>query len=257
MKKLRFIQSGYFILLTSFFVVFLFAVFNIFTIRHFNRRIEEIYKNSLNYSSNYWADQFYVANKELTSLINKNNSTDYNLICDSSDSDFIEEKSSDLQRDLTNLSIINENQIVFFVFIPDKNIMLSSISYLDYFQEKENDELKEYILNVQVNNSADWKDIKLGGKDYFLHLYEHKGGFSGCYISCENVLNDIMPQDQESNVYSLFFSDMDSAVSPGQIRIQASYKAEKCNGGIQRRKYGDPIAGSHNKPGDYRAVQDL
>ena len=52
---------------------------------------------------------------------------------------------------------------------------------------------------------------------------------------------------------SLFFSDMDSAVSPGQIRIQASYKAEKCNGGIQRRKYGDPIAGSHNKPGDYRA----
>ena len=93
MKKLRFIQSGYFILLTSFFVVFLFAVFNIITIRHFNRRIEEIYKNSLNYSSNYWADQFYVANKELTSLINKNNSTDYNLICDSSDSDFIEEKS--------------------------------------------------------------------------------------------------------------------------------------------------------------------
>ena len=77
-----------------------------------------------------------MANKELTSLINKNNSTDYNLICDSSDSDFIEEKSSDLQRDLTNLSIINENQIVFFVFIPDKNIMLSSISYLDYFQEK-------------------------------------------------------------------------------------------------------------------------
>lgn len=215
MKKLRFIQSGYFILLTSFFVVFLFAVFNIFTIRHFNRRIEEIYKNSLNYSSNYWADQFYVANKELTSLINKNNSTDYNLICDSSDSDFIEEKSSDLQRDLTNLSIINENQIVFFVFIPDKNIMLSSISYLDYFQEKENDELKEYILNVQVNNSADWKDIKLGGKDYFLHLYEHKGGFSGCYISCENVLNDIMPQDQESNVYLL---NMDGSVF---------YKADK------------------------------
>ena len=60
MKKLQFMQSGYFILLTSFFVVFLFAVFNIFTIKRFNQRIEEIYKNSLNYSSNYWADQFYV-----------------------------------------------------------------------------------------------------------------------------------------------------------------------------------------------------
>ena len=59
---------------------YFFCGFNIFTIRHFNRRIEEIYKNSLNYSSNYWADQFMWQNKELTSLINKNNCTDYNLI---------------------------------------------------------------------------------------------------------------------------------------------------------------------------------
>lgn len=199
MKKLQFMQSGYFILLTSFFVVFLFAVFNIFTIKHFNQRIEEIYKNSLNYSSNYWADQFYVANRELTSLINKNDGTDYNLICDSSDPAFIAERSSDLQRDLTNLSLLNDNRIVYFVFIPDKDMMLSSISYLDYFQETENEELKKYILNNQVNNSAAWKDIKLGDNYYFLHLYEHKSGFGGCYISCENVLRDIMPQDQERN----------------------------------------------------------
>ena len=209
MKKLQFMQSGYFILLTSFFVVFLFAVFNIFTIKRFNQRIEEIYKNSLNYSSNYWADQFYVANRELTSLINKNDNTDYNLICDSEDAAVIAERSSDLQRDLTNLSILNDNQIVYFVFIPDKDIMLSSISYLDYFQEEENEELKRYILNTQVNNSAEWKDIRLGDNYYFLHLYERKGGFGGCYISCENVLRDIMPQDQESNVYLL---NMDGSV---------------------------------------------
>lgn len=216
MKKLQFMQSGYFILLTSFFVVFLFAVFNIFTIKHFNQRIEEIYKNSLNYSSNYWADQFYVANRELTSLINKNDGTDYNLICDSSDPAFIAERSSDLQRDLTNLSLLNDNRIVYFVFIPDKDMMLSSISYLDYFQETENEELKKYILNNQVNNSAAWKDIKLGDNYYFLHLYEHKSGFGGCYISCEHVLRDIMPQDQESNVSllnmdgSVFYAEKDA-----------------------------------------------
>lgn len=121
----------------------------------------------------------------------------------------IAERSSDLQRDLTNLSILNDNQIVYFVFIPDKDIMLSSISYLDYFQEEENEELKRYILNTQVNNSAEWKDIRLGDNYYFLHLYERKGGFGGCYISCENVLRDIMPQDQESNVYLL---NMDGSV---------------------------------------------
>lgn len=203
MKQIKLIRSGYFILLTSFFVIFLFAVFNIFTIRHFNGRIEEIYKDSINYSSNYWADRFYVANRELASLINKSADTDYNLICGSSDPVFIEEKCSDLQRELTNLSILSENQIVFFVFFPDKEKMLSSISYLDYFQKGEMEELQAYILKTPVDNSADWKAVELGGNHYFLHLYEHRGGYGGCYTSCENVVSDIMPKEQESNVYLL------------------------------------------------------
>lgn len=114
MKKSVFIQSIYFILLSSFIVVFLFAISEVFTIKHFNERIEKIYKNSINYSSNYWADQFYVANKELKSLIDKNNDTDYNLICMSEDPEFIKEHSENLQRDLTNMSIINDTQIIFF-----------------------------------------------------------------------------------------------------------------------------------------------
>lgn len=217
MKKMQFIQSGYFILLTSFFVVFLFAVFNIFTIKYYNGQIEEIYKNSINYASNYWADQFYIANKELTSLMNKNSNTDYNLICDSDDPDFIKERMTNLQRDLTNLSILNDSQIIFFVYFPDMEIMLSSISYLDYFHGNENEELKSYILNTQIHNLASWKDIELGGNIYFLHLYQHKNGIGGCYIICENVLRDIMPQDQECNVYLL---NMDGSVFYGENEAQ-------------------------------------
>lgn len=209
MKKSVFIQSIYFILLSSFIVVFLFAISEVFTIRHFNERIEKIYKNSINYSSNYWADQFYVANKELKSLIDKNNDTDYNLICTSEDPEFIKERSENLQRDLTNMSIINDTQIIFFAYFPDKDIMLSSITYIDYFQEKEIDELKQYLLNSNTGNSADWKDVQLGENVYFLHTYAHNGGYSGCYISCEDVLHDIMPQDQECNMYIL---NMDGSV---------------------------------------------
>lgn len=209
MKKSVFIQSIYFILLSSFIVVFLFAISEVFTIKHFNERIEKIYKNSINYSSNYWADQFYVANKELKSLIDKNNDTDYNLICMSDDPDFIKERSENLQRDLTNMSIINDTQITFFAYFPDKDIMLSSITYIDYFQEKEIDELKQYLLTSNMGNTADWKDVKLGENSYFLHTYAHNGGYSGCYISCENVLHDIMPQDQECNMYIL---NMDGSV---------------------------------------------
>lgn len=209
MKKSVFIQSIYFILLSSFIVVFLFAISEVFTIKHFNERIEKIYKNSINYSSNYWADQFYVANKELKSLIDKNNDTDYNLICMSDDPDFIKERSENLQRDLTNMSIINDTQITFFAYFPDKDIMLSSITYIDYFQEKEIDELKQYLLTSNMRNTADWKDVKLGENSYFLHTYAHNGGYSGCYISCENVLHDIMPQDQECNMYIL---NMDGSV---------------------------------------------
>lgn len=208
-KRSVFIQSIYFILLSSFIVVFLFALSEVFTIRHFNERIEKIYKNSINYSGNYWADQFYVANKELKSLIDKNKDTDYNLICGSQDLESVRDYCWNLQTDLTNMSIINDNQITFFAYFPDKDIMLSSITYIDYFQEKEMDELKQYLLSWDGGNTADWKDVRLGDNIYFLHIYEHNGGYSGCYISCENVLHDIMPQDQECNIYIL---NMDGTV---------------------------------------------
>lgn len=162
MKKLRIYPIRLFYITHIFLCRILFAVFNIFTIRHFNRRIEEIYKNSLNYSSNYWADQFYVANKELTSLINKNNSTDYNLICDSSDSDFIEEKSSDLQRDLTN-RLLSMKTRLFFSSLFRTRILCFHHFISGLFQEKENVNWKS-IYWRQVNNLLTGR-IQAGGKD--------------------------------------------------------------------------------------------
>lgn len=207
MKKSAFIKTAYFILLASFFVVLLFAFFEIFTIKHFNSQIEEIYKSYINSSGSYWADQFYVANKELKSMINKDANTDYNLICNSDDLEFIEDRVVDLQQDLTNMSIIHDSRIVFFVFIPDKDIMLQSVSYVNYFQGDELEELKTYIYSTEVNNSAEWKDVTLGNDVYFLHMYEHNGGYSGCYISCENVLKEFILENQRCNVYILNMDD--------------------------------------------------
>ena len=58
MRKNVFEKSTTFILLIAFAVVLLFSLSEVWTVRDFNRKIEGIYRNSINYSSNYWADQF-------------------------------------------------------------------------------------------------------------------------------------------------------------------------------------------------------
>lgn len=209
MKKNAFEKSGYFILAIAFLVVFVFAVFEIYTVRDFNRKIESIYKNSINYSSNYWADTFYVANKELKSMIDKDDNTDFNRICQAAPEDSVEEEAQALQNSLTNMTVINDNQIIYFAYFPKRDLMLTSVSYIDYFQEKETEELKEYLEQLTTGNTSAWNEIKLGQNYYFLHTYTKNGAYSGCYISCADVLADIMPEDQESNAYIL---NMDGSV---------------------------------------------
>lgn len=213
MKLKSFVWSGYFLILASFIVILLFALSETITLNNYNHRIEAIYKNSINYSSNYWANQFYVVNSELISLIDKNSMTDYNLICEAGEEQDISREISGLQRDLTNMSIINNNRFVFFAYIPDRDLMLSSISHIDYFQEREMEELKDHIMSITVKNSALWNPVTLGDNVYFLHLYTKNGGYGGCYIRCEDILQDIMPSETDSNAYilnmdgSLFFGE--------------------------------------------------
>lgn len=209
MKKNAFEKSSYFILVIAFLVVFMFAVFELVTVKDFNRKIENIYKNSINYSSNYWADTFYVANKELKSMVDKDNNTDYNRICLAETVDAVEGEISSLQNGLTNMSVINDNQILYFAYFPQWDLMLTSVSYIDYFKEQETEELKEYLELYKGGNTSAWNEIKLGQDYYFLHVYRKNGAYSGCYISCEDVLADVMPENQDSNAYIL---NMDGSV---------------------------------------------
>lgn len=209
MKKNVFEKSTTFILLIAFAVVLLFSLFEVYTVRDFNRKIEGIYRDSINYSSNYWADQFYVANKELKSMIDKDDNTDFNRIARAELNAPVEDEKWALQNSLTNMSVINDTQIIYFAYFPKRDLMLTSVSYIDYFQEREIEELKEYLGTVTRGNMATWNEIKLGQTYYFLHIYTKNDAYSGCYISCENVLADIMPEDQESNAYIL---NMDGSV---------------------------------------------
>jgi sensor histidine kinase YesM len=211
-------KSIYFIMILSFLVVFLFSVFEVYTVSKYNRKIEKIYVHSINYTCNYWADQFFVVNKELKRMIDKDDQADFQMICNAQPQTSIDTAAANLQNDLTNMAVINENQIVFFVYFPDRELMLTSISYIGYFHDNEMGELKAYLKQTSGGNTAEWKDVKFGQNDYFLHLYEKSGAFSGCFISCENVLDDIMPEEQSGNEYIL---NMDGSVFYASSRNEA------------------------------------
>lgn len=206
MKKSILTKSIYLLLTASFFVVLLFAVLEVYTIHNFNSQIEEVYINSVNYSSNYWANQFYIINKELKEMVNKDGNTAYNMLKDTEDPGIRREKTEELQSALTNMSVLNGKQFVFFIYFPDENMLRFSVSYIDYIQEEGIGQLKEYIQKEYVQrensgNTAEWKAVELEGTEYFIHVYEHRGGYSGCFITCENVLRDITPDTEGGTAY--------------------------------------------------------
>ncbi len=202
MHKSTFVKSMYFILILSFLVVFVFSLFEVYTISRFSQKIWTIYKQSIDYSCNYWADQFYIVNKELVRMVDKNNKAEYDALSGASGTDDadISQATAELQNELTNMSVINGNQIVYFAFFPERDLLLTSISYIKYFSNNEAQELKTFLLESTRGNTAEWREARLGSGVYFVHTYEREGSFSGCLISCENVLADVMPSNQRSTV---------------------------------------------------------
>lgn len=215
MKRNLFFRSGFFILLSCFFVVLLFSISEIYLLNTFNNRIKTVYRNSINYSSNYWANQFYVINSELQSMIDKNSQTDFNLLCNHPEASEAETDTwrRGLLHDLNNMSTINNGQFVFFSYIPSRDLLLSTIYNISKQERQVNEDLKAILAKASIKNTAYWNVAELGGSTYFLHLYCCSGGYSGVYISCENVLQDIMPEEKGSNACIL---NMDGSLFYGR-----------------------------------------
>lgn len=222
MKNKNVIKSAYFILLLAFIVVLLFSVFELNTLSNYKEKIGAIYNQSLDYSCNYCANQFYVANKELMRLVDSE--------CKALLDDIVNqprEKTSasvtSLQNALTNLSVIKDNQIVYFVYFTEHDLLISSVSYIFYFNDNELSELRSYLNTVPSTNTAEWSEATLGNTKYFVHRYTKSGFVSGCFISCDGVLNSIVPDRQDIRASIL---DMDGELFFGdeeQLEADQSY----------------------------------
>lgn len=221
MKKSVFMRSIYFMILTLFLVIFLFSVSELYTINHFKKQIQSIYESSVNYSFHYWANQFYMANKEIKSFIDLNYHHEYEILCKSVSEEEIEESSAEIQKGLRNISIINGNQIGFFVYVPERDIMISSIPGSDFLQGEHLEELKEMIAGAEIKEIAAWKEVKIGDNFYFLHLYKSIDGYSGCYISFDSILNNIL-QGTKGGKISILNMDNSLVYQLGDRSLQGS-----------------------------------
>lgn len=221
MKKSVFMRSIYFMILTLFLVIFLFSVSELYTINHFKKQIQSIYESSVNYSFHYWANQFYMANKEIKSFIDLNYHHEYEILCKSVSEEEIEESSAEIQKGLRNISIINGNQIGFFIYVPERDIMISSIPGSDFLQGEHLEELKEMIAGAEIKEIAAWKEVKIGDSFYFLHLYKSIDGYSGCYISFDSILNNIL-QGTKGGKISILNMDNSLVYQLGDRSLQGS-----------------------------------
>ena len=81
-------------------------------------------------------------------MIDKDMNTDFNRIAQADLGDSVEDEMWALQNSLTNMSVINDTQIIYFAYFPERDLMLTSVTYIDYFRERETEELKEYMQTI-------------------------------------------------------------------------------------------------------------
>ena len=197
MKRSLILRSSYFIIVCSFIAVSLFAIGEFTTLRLYENKVNESYKSYINYSCNNWANQFYIANREVERLAA---SISLNKYADSGTS-LVDKVSleSELQQTITDLSITKGNQIGFFLFFPEDNKLLTSISGSHYLSSQQSLDLYEYMIaNELGSNSSGWNSAVLGKQKYFIHVYHTEGCRCGAYISCGDILDDVLSENKNS-----------------------------------------------------------
>lgn len=221
MNRSIFRRTFEFIILAIFLIIVLFVVSEYYTITHFNQQIRKTYKNSIDYSVNYWSNQLYMANREIRDYFVSGGAKDLDIIRDTAISEedpAYSESTGRIKESLTGFSTINGNSISFFVYVKERDLLISSVTGSQYPVGEKRDVLKTKIEDDNANEVAIWRQIKIGDAFYFLHVINDNGVCYGCFISAADLLDAIMPKE---NAGSIAIADMNDQIIYQQGSVQS------------------------------------
>lgn len=209
------------ILIALMVIIFLMEMSNFYVLKQYRQRAEEMYQNSLELYSGFWADKLKTINNSMLSIISYEGGEAFYNICESNDSLLVETSKIELLDKLIDIVSMHGNQMCIFSYVPERGIFLRATGHSgNYVENLEKEKtVKDYIDAGGIRNNNSWSLMESGGKYYFLQVYRMFNGYVGAYVECNIILEDMMSGskaaeavavlDREGNVVTRMGKDMD------------------------------------------------
>lgn len=155
----------------------------------------ENYRNSLEMYCSYWDNKLDIINNSLLTVTSSSSSDrSYSNVCNSRDELVFQTAKKLLVNRMSDIAWNHENEVLVFVYIPDREVFLKSANHLvSYDKRLEMDQdIKKYASGIRSYNSTKWDYFKSGTEDFFIQVYRIDGGYIGALVKCQTILDGVV-----------------------------------------------------------------
>lgn len=155
----------------------------------------ENYRNSLEMYCSYWDNKLDIINNSLLTVTSSSSSdSSYSNVCNSRDELVFQTAKKLLVNRMSDIAWNHENEVLVFVYVPDREVFLKSTNYLvSYDKRLEMDQdIKKYASGIRSYNSTKWDYFKSGTEDFFIQVYRIDGGYIGALVKCQTILDGVV-----------------------------------------------------------------
>lgn len=164
------------------------------------------YQDSLELYIDFWDNSFQSMNNELLSVIATSNTDhSYHNVCKSEDELRFQTSLSSLNRRLTQIAWNHGNDMLVFVYVPDKDVYIKSSNGIVPNEERKqlDNDIRSYIRTAEKKNEDNWEYLKSGDTDYFIQVYQLYNGYIGCIITWEELFEGLLQDGQIMDIVML------------------------------------------------------
>lgn len=168
---------------------------SIFSVNLYEKAALRNYRESLEMYCSYWDNKLALINNSLITLSSVNNADEaYWNVCYSQDELAFETGKTMLMRNLSDLAWNHQDEIIVFVYVPERNVFLKSKNHLvEMGKRTELDQaIREYAIAAESYYSSKWNYFEREGEEFFIRIYKVDENYVGAIVRCETVVGEML-----------------------------------------------------------------
>lgn len=165
-------------------------LFCVLTIRLQQKNVASTFQDTVNFYADYWGTRLRLADQSLLVLLNSTcEEYFYATYGERTELEYELAKQA-LRSDIEETGIVYSNQILFFCYIPQKDLYVRSgytgvsVTQAKLLEEK----IAEDIRNGEIDYGRDWTLLDVDGEKYLYQIYLTMNGYCGAAVNFSDIL---------------------------------------------------------------------